>query len=181
MFLLLDISFGLFIMKHFLLFIVHSQNMNNPSNHCETETVKSGASAAPVSLRRNSKARRPPGCCRSLIHHYYHKSYILWSDMKSASHSPGWSLFSKRRGLQIGLIEVKEEGRTGFSKGWQGCSKGFPEGKALPVVLPDSFTPIYLLFPIGFLLALQKSIDGSILTLPRLPSIFSHQNSSVGE
>ena len=30
----------------------------------------------------------------------------------------------------IGLIWVKEEGRTGFSKGWQGCSEGFPEGKA---------------------------------------------------
>ena len=26
----------------------------------------------------------------------------------------------------IGLT-VKEEGRTGFSKGWQGCSEGFPE------------------------------------------------------
>ena len=27
----------------------------------------------------------------------------------------------------IGLIQVKEDGRTGFSKGWQGCAKGFPE------------------------------------------------------
>ena len=25
---------------------------------------------------------------------------------------------------------MKEEGRTRFSKGWQGCSEGFPEGKA---------------------------------------------------
>ena len=31
---------------------------------------------------------------------------------------------------QLGLIQVKEEGWTGFSKGWQGCSEGFPEGKA---------------------------------------------------
>ena len=30
----------------------------------------------------------------------------------------------------IGLIWVKEEGRTGFSKGLQGCSKGFHEGEA---------------------------------------------------
>ena len=29
-----------------------------------------------------------------------------------------------------GLIWVKEEGRTGFSQGWQGCSDGFPEGEA---------------------------------------------------
>ena len=26
----------------------------------------------------------------------------------------------------IGLIQVKEEGWAGFSKGWQGCSSGFP-------------------------------------------------------
>ena len=25
------------------------------------------------------------------------------------------------------LIRVKEEGCTGFSEGWQGCSEGFPE------------------------------------------------------
>ena len=31
---------------------------------------------------------------------------------------------------QIGLIQVKEEGWTGFSKGWQGSSEGFPEGEA---------------------------------------------------
>ena len=29
---------------------------------------------------------------------------------------------------RIGLIQVKEEGWTGFSKGWQGCSEGFAEG-----------------------------------------------------
>ena len=28
--------------------------------------------------------------------------------------------------LKIGLIQVKEEGWTGFSEGWQGCSSGFP-------------------------------------------------------
>ena len=30
---------------------------------------------------------------------------------------------------EIGLIQVKEEGWTWFSKGWQGFSKGFPKGK----------------------------------------------------
>ena len=30
----------------------------------------------------------------------------------------------------IGLIQVKEEGWTGFSEGWKGCSEGFSEGKA---------------------------------------------------
>ena len=30
----------------------------------------------------------------------------------------------------IGLIQVREEGWTGFSKGWQGCSEGFPKGEA---------------------------------------------------
>ena len=29
-----------------------------------------------------------------------------------------------------GLTQVKEEGWTGFSVGWQGYSEGFPEGKA---------------------------------------------------
>ena len=29
-----------------------------------------------------------------------------------------------------GLIQVKEEGWTGFSEGWQGGSKGFPVGEA---------------------------------------------------
>ena len=33
-------------------------------------------------------------------------------------------------GEQTGLIQVKEEGWTGFSEGWQGCSEGFPEGEA---------------------------------------------------
>ena len=32
--------------------------------------------------------------------------------------------------VQIGLIHVKEEGWTGFSSVWQGCSEGFPEGEA---------------------------------------------------
>ena len=34
------------------------------------------------------------------------------------------------QGGGIGLIQVKEEGWTRFSEGWQGCSEGFPEGKA---------------------------------------------------
>ena len=34
------------------------------------------------------------------------------------------------RKANSGLIQVKEEGWTGFSEGWQGCSEGFHEGKA---------------------------------------------------
>ena len=53
----------------------------------------------------------------------------------------------------------------GFSKGWQDCSKGFPEGEGNPEeqpcqpeenpVHPDSFTWIYILSKIGFLVALR--------------------------
>ena len=38
--------------------------------------------------------------------------------------------FTSQGPTSIGLIRVKEEGWTGFSKSWQGCSEGFPEGKA---------------------------------------------------
>ena len=31
---------------------------------------------------------------------------------------------------EIGFFQVKEEVRTGISKGWQGCFDGFSEGKA---------------------------------------------------
>ena len=31
--------------------------------------------------------------------------------------------------LMSGLIQVKGEGWTGFSKGWQGCTEGFPRAK----------------------------------------------------
>ena len=41
-----------------------------------------------------------------------------------------WEIPGSRVTTDIGLIRVKEEDWTGFSKGWQGCSKGFPEGKA---------------------------------------------------
>ena len=64
----------------------------------------------------------------------------------------------------IGLIRVKEKGSTGFSKGCQGCSKGFSvgegqgksQGTALlheenPVIL-DYFTQIKIIFQIGFFL-----------------------------
>ena len=30
----------------------------------------------------------------------------------------------------IGLIQIKGEGWTGFSEDWQGCSEGFHEGEA---------------------------------------------------
>ena len=58
----------------------------------------------------------------------------------------------------IGLIQVKEEGWTGFSEGWQGCSEGFSKAKpdgnpeeppCQPEENPvnwDSFTWIYILF-----------------------------------
>ena len=61
----------------------------------------------------------------------------------------------------IGLIQVKEADGRGVSKGWQGCSEGFPEGKARAIsrgaallargypVHSDSFTLIYILFKIG--------------------------------
>ena len=64
--------------------------------------------------------------------------------------------------LKNGFIRVKEEGRTGFSNGWQGCSEGFPEYKVREKsdrsslqargkpVLPDSFSQIKILFAIGF-------------------------------
>ena len=85
--------------------------------------------------------------------------------------------------MLIGLIEVKEEGRTGFSKDWQGCSEGFPEGKALPVVLPDSFT-FYLLFPIGFFIGPPKIhrrfyIDPPQVTLNLLPPEFLSRGMKV--
>ena len=62
----------------------------------------------------------------------------------------------------------KRVGTGEFSKGWQGCSEGFPEVKpeenpkeqaCFPKenpVLPNSFTWIYILFPIGFLTFLNS-------------------------
>ena len=51
------------------------------------------------------------------------------------------------------LIQVKEEGWTGFSKGWQGCSEGNLEEKPCQPkqnpVHPNSFTWIYILFKTG--------------------------------
>ena len=48
-----------------------------------------------------------------------------------------------------GLIQVKEEGWTG----WKGCSEGNPEEQSCQPeenpVHPDSFTWIYILFNIG--------------------------------
>ena len=48
-------------------------------------------------------------------------------------------------GIWNGLIQVKEEGWTGFFKGWQGCSEGFPEGeawgKSLGIALPARGKP----------------------------------------
>ena len=37
----------------------------------------------------------------------------------------------------IGLIQLKEEGCTGFSEGWQGCSEGFPEHIQSIPSIPD--------------------------------------------
>ena len=44
----------------------------------------------------------------------------------------------------------KRGGRTGFSKGWQGCSEEQPCQPEENPILPDSFTQIYILFLIGF-------------------------------
>ena len=47
--------------------------------------------------------------------------------------------------LDIGLIQAKDEGQTGYSKDWQGCSKGFPKGKgrgkSLGAALPAQGKP----------------------------------------
>ena len=68
---------------------------------------------------------------------------------------------------------------TGFSKGWQGCSEGFPEGKAQGKsrgaacqpkenpVLPDSFTQIYILFLIGFRIGPPKMNRRFRIGLPK--------------
>ena len=58
---------------------------------------------------------------------------------------------------EIGLIQVKEEGGTGFSESWQGCSEGFPEGEAQGKSRDAAFL---------------KSIEGSVLALlnPYWPS-----------
>ena len=58
------------------------------------------------------------------------------------------------RWVNTGLIQVKEEGLTGFSKGWQGCSEEQPCQPEENSVHPDSFTRIYILSKIGFLDAL---------------------------
>ena len=68
-------------------------------------------------------------------------------------------------GVDNGLIRVKEEGWMGFSEGWQGCSKEFPEEnlKEQPCqpketsVLSDSFTQIYILFPTRFFKVLRSA------------------------
>ena len=39
------------------------------------------------------------------------------------------SWFQVKKVFQL-FLNWKEEGRTRFSKSWQGCSEGFPEGKA---------------------------------------------------
>ena len=36
-------------------------------------------------------------------------------------------LHSEKSQLQNGLVQVKEDGWTGFFERWQGCSKGNPE------------------------------------------------------
>ena len=74
----------------------------------------------------------------------------------------------------IGLILVKEEGRTGFSEGWQGCSEGFPEGeargKSRGAALPARGKP-----------RPSRLFYSDSKINRRLPSIFSCQNSTVGE
>ena len=56
-------------------------------------------------------------CCHwTTFHHYFPGLFNV-----------GFIELSSNR---IGLIQVKEEGKTGFSEGRQGCFKGFPEGRA---------------------------------------------------
>ena len=54
----------------------------------------------------------------------------------------------------IGLIQVNKEGWTGFFKGWRGCSKGFPEGKALREMPRKTLSIPTLL--LGFVFYLKK-------------------------
>ena len=80
---------------------------------------------------------------------------------------------------QNGVL-LKEEGRTGFSKGWQGSSEGFPEGgaqgksrgAALPAqgkpVLSDYFTQIYIQFLIGFRIGPPKIHKRIRIGLPKI-------------
>ena len=61
--------------------------------------------------------------------------------------------FSENYFMMTGLIQVKEEGWTGFSKGWQRCSEGFPKGKvwgkswgaALPAQRKPRPSPLFYL------------------------------------
>ena len=72
----------------------------------------------------------------------------------------------------FGLIRVKEEGRTGFSEGWQGCSEGNPEEQPCQPeensVLSDSFTQIYILFLIGFRIGPPKMHWRFRIGLPKI-------------
>ena len=60
----------------------------------------------------------------------------------------------------------------GFSEGWQGCSKGFPEEQPCQPeenpVLPDSFTQIYILFLIGFRIGPPKMHRRFRIGLPKI-------------
>ena len=86
----------------------------------------------------------------------YIPQYKPW-DMYQPVPSLGMVLAGTSRRARIGLIQVKEEGWTRFSKGWQGCSKWFPEGypEEQPCqpednpIHPDSITWIYILFETG--------------------------------
>ena len=52
--------------------------------------------------------------------------------------------------LTTGLIKVKEEGWTGFSKGLLGCTEEQPCQPEENLVHPDSFSWINILFKIGY-------------------------------
>ena len=59
-------------------------------------------------------------------------------------------------------VNLSKRGRrTGFSKGWQGCSEGFPEEQPYQPeespILPDSFTKIYILFSTCFFKLLRSA------------------------
>ena len=101
----------------------------------------------------------------------------------------------------------KRGGKDRVFQGLAGLLWGIPEELNCQAkensVLPDSFIRIYILFWIGFCIgppkihrrfgiglpksidgyvfALLNCIDGSVLTLFRFPSIFSHQNSTDEE